>query len=346
MKKRLRIYILFIVYNQERRLKEATKIIAMKIIAILSLIQLAYALPTSRNMFTFNVKCSTIQPSLCSNMTQSLQSAGLRISKMLTIKKKIIVSVSIYSFGAGMNYVLGDAAPSSYGQGRTDPSRPFSTYPQALLKQIDPLTNYLGPDIIANFNSDFNFYLSSSRKPIQPGQYDFEYVVCHELTHGLGFINDFSTYFGVAPLTPSFLIPPILVDTKTETEFEGWSLPNTFDTFLYDTNENQSLFSYQSRISNFSSPNTILGTMDSSFENDGDSYTAAISNLNASESGALKFITRKKSLISLYSPGAFATGSSISHLDSNYFGTADFLMIYSISGCKHKVPHIDFKMVE
>lgn len=288
----------------------------------------------SKSSFIFEIKCSA-SPLVCSRMTATLKSAGTRLSKILTIKVPILVSVNLESFGSSLTSVLGLAAPTSFGFGRIDQSRPFSSFPQALLKQINPATLYTGPDISARFNSDFNFYFKSSGQPITSDQYDFEYVACHEITHGLGFIDDFKSTFSDNP-NPTFLIPSFYVDSATGTLFEGWVLPNTFNTLMYDSNKKKQMFSYYKSITQgYTNNGAEVSLLDTQFQKSKIAYGASKSNFLASESTKLIIHSNFNSTpIILYSPGVFLEGSSISHTDyTTYRKSPDFLMLYTIADC-------------
>lgn len=285
------------------------------------------------NSFVFNIVC-TASTTICTQMTATLQSAGTRLSAILVIKTPIIVSVTLQSFGSGSSNILGRASPASFSYGRTDQTRPFTGYPQALLKQIDPTTVYAGSDIAARFNSDFNFYFKSSGVPIQSNQFDFEYVACHELTHGLGFTDDLFTSFYGATTTPTFMVPSFYVDSNSGSLFEGWGMPYILNTYMYDMAKQTNIYSYYQYVTNnYTSTGAPLSTLDSVFSQSGAAFTAAQATLNAGESTQLKFISSYNSTpVALFSPQTFIGGSSIAHTNyRTYSKTPDFLMLFTIA---------------
>ncbi|MFN2430711.1 MAG: hypothetical protein ABR574_11880, partial [Cryomorphaceae bacterium] len=108
--------------------------------------------------------------------------------------------------------VLGSAGPNTLWTGFSGaPNAHY--YPSALADQLEGNDLDPGePDINANFNSDFDWYLGTDGNPPND-QYDLLSVVLHELGHGLGFIS-----------------------TKDYDQGEGSlgfdDIPYTYDTFL------------------------------------------------------------------------------------------------------------------
>src|SRR6185369_7868264 len=71
-------------------------------------------------------------------------------------------------------------------------------YPQALVKQLNRQDHpeFLGYDILALFNSEANYWFEEYDKggKIGQDQFDFLFVVVHELIHGLGFTTGWGDY--------------------------------------------------------------------------------------------------------------------------------------------------------
>jgi hypothetical protein len=70
-------------------------------------------------------------------------------------------------------------------------------YPVALAEKIAgvELNAASEPDIVATFNSNANWYLATDGKPTS-GKMDLSTVVLHEICHGLGFVDSFSSEDG------------------------------------------------------------------------------------------------------------------------------------------------------
>ncbi len=70
-------------------------------------------------------------------------------------------------------------------------------YPVALAEKISGRElNGGGPDIFANFNSNFDWHYDPDDTNIPSGKYDLTTVVLHEIGHGLGFSGTFTTSGG------------------------------------------------------------------------------------------------------------------------------------------------------
>ncbi|CAJ0922457.1 16151_t:CDS:2 [Entrophospora sp. SA101] len=93
---------------------------------------------------------------------------------------------------------IGQAGPSRW-IGMKSEDGIVRLYPQALVKQFQLKTNpeFSPADIIAEFNSDVDFWFEDDATPIKPTQYGFLYMTLHEFIHGLGFVSiwDPSPYF-------------------------------------------------------------------------------------------------------------------------------------------------------
>jgi hypothetical protein len=104
--------------------------------------------------------------------------AGARVAKSLVIDVPITVKALFYSFCNGIDgtssceddpdarLALGRAAPAAYFAAKpasASSNSQFMFYPQALAKQLKPdaALTYAEQDIIAEFNSDFEYYFSS-----------------------------------------------------------------------------------------------------------------------------------------------------------------------------------------
>ncbi|KAJ3125831.1 hypothetical protein HK101_005848, partial [Irineochytrium annulatum] len=176
------------------------------------------------NPFTISFTCGAgVASARCQAVNAAFVSAGARIAKSLAITNPVSVSASFFSFGPAGSNTLGRASPAAYfsaidvNPSSSSNSGLYSFYPQALVRQLplDASLTYNTFDILAEFNSDFDFYASgSSSSPIGQNQTDIEFVIAHELTHGLGLDTswiDYGALFSDPSLSirnaPSFLAP-------------------------------------------------------------------------------------------------------------------------------------------
>lgn len=175
--------------------------------------------------------------------------------------------------------------------------RPNTWYPVALAeKMANRGLNKPGePDIVANFSSSANWYLSLDGDP-SAGQYDFVTVVLHEIGHGLGFVDSFGHNEDEDN--------PLAAYGLSASNNPGTYLPFIYDTYLKN-NTGDIL------IDDFANPSSELAeqvTSNSVFFD---------SPINTEENGQAR----------IYAPSEWNSGSSIAHLnESTYNGTENSLM--------------------
>jgi hypothetical protein len=191
--------------------------------------------------------------------------------------------------------VLAQSTITGYAAGGDiDAQNPLSLYPVALAEKIagKGLNDDLQGDIELSVNSSINWYLGTDGNTPKT-KYDFITVAIHEICHGLGFFDSFST----SGATGSWGIgtDPMIYDTFIE-NFGGTRLTDTL------------------KISNNSADLKSLLTNNQVFFNGpllrNYSILASYSNLRAK----------------LYSPSTWDAGSSISHLDETVTLRANSLM--------------------
>jgi len=136
---------------------------------------------------------------------------------------------------------LGQAYPySSFPAKAVDPEdgdTDIYLYPQALLRQLDIVSDYPDfneYDIIAEFNSDVNWYFDKEDEDndgrIDDDQHDFLYVAIHELVHGLGFISSWRT---LLDLDFHYLTPRAKQGiARNEDIVLGWYQMQIFDKYI------------------------------------------------------------------------------------------------------------------
>ncbi|MEM7802672.1 MAG: hypothetical protein AAF633_26005 [Chloroflexota bacterium] len=193
--------------------------------------------------------------------------------------------------------ILGAAGPFDffYTTGGTTFPQINTYYPAALADalagtDVDPGN----PDIVARFNSEFDWYLGTDgNTPFN--QVDFVSVVLHEIGHGLGFSGSMQTNgtlgaYGIY-------------------SFEAPIQPFIYDRFAQD-GSSRALISYP----NFSRELETALTSNAVFFSG--------SNTNFGNNG---------SRAQLYAPSNWTQGSSYSHLGESFNGTPNSLMTFAIS---------------
>jgi len=164
-----------------------------------------------------------IDPTFCQKVGNALGAAAYKLAQVVGLKSELIIEASYYSFCdyACSNTTLGWGAPTSQftlpNVGGVDPNY---LYPQSLAKQLAPYntSNWSPEDISIELNHDA--YMSTidlntamdngwNGTGVPPGghfwfqgdgdihsnQVDMEYVILHELLHGMGFISSWGAFF-------------------------------------------------------------------------------------------------------------------------------------------------------
>lgn len=311
---------------------------------------------TPISSFQFNFNCDGTSQQLCDWAKSGFVSAGKRISEVLLISNPIIVDAKFHSFcqaqGGGsckqVNNTLGRASAAAYfsagdvnnSNGGQAASKTTYYYPQPLVKQLrtSESLNYASIDIYAEFNSDFNFYFKASGQPIGANQTDFEFVVAHELTHGLGFDSawvQYSSYYSsFSP--PSDILAPLPFaqgDTYASATISSMSPLNIFDSLLQLPNSSTSMAAkYGSVISNYKVSGLSLADFIGDLSTDSSLNGAAKSAMLAAKSGLqLKSLAPSSPPLIMNTPANYAQGTSIVHVNPKSATTADFLMIPAMS---------------
>lgn len=303
---------------------------------------------TSGATFLFNFKCSPqVNQTLCSWAKSGFEAAGNRIAQALTIKNTIVVDAKFHSLCAPSGCTsadrntLGRASSAAYFAARNsqDPQHTYY-YPQALVKQLktsDSLS-YAQQDIFAEFSSEFPFWFKQSGVPIGPNQTDFEFVVAHELTHGLGLDSgwvSYASYYQKLTSSNNYLAPlPFAQGSNQDTAVVSAMSPLTiFDKFLVSAS-GESYAKYGEKVAAFPAAGLKVPEFVGLFEKSGpaiDSAKAAMAGAVQGDSNPLTFKSADGSTtIPLNSPPVFQPGTSIVHVHSRLATTADFLMIPAI----------------
>ncbi|KAI8800314.1 hypothetical protein BJ742DRAFT_651905, partial [Cladochytrium replicatum] len=311
--------------------------------------------------FVITFSCN-LTATICNYARDGFLSAGKRIASSLTFYKPINVRANFYSFCGGrsasscdLKDTLGQATAAAYIAARPAKSddTEYYMYPQGLFKQLSinvdvTDSDYSDYDIFAEFNADFSFHYNSSGTPIQPNQIDFEFVVLHELTHGLGINTGWVSYASISALSSlkpkaDYLAPiPDFAGSSFDTATVPQWLPlNIFDKFMVESSTSNSIArTVATRIFSYIPNNRKLADFISGFQNSGDPYAAAQSlyKLVTANTKTLSFAIPPSTL----NPNArfaflqtvkdkYLPGSSIAHVDyDTYWQTPDFLMIPAV----------------
>ncbi|KAJ3315038.1 hypothetical protein HDV04_004838 [Boothiomyces sp. JEL0838] len=300
----------------------------------------------SQPSFQFRFSCDGVDATKCQYVQNSFISAGNRIAQQLKLKSNILVQVQFHSFCQAMNQgsncdevnnIIGRATPAAYFPGRTSGSD-WYYYPQALVKQmnLNQNLNFAAVDIFAEFNSDFDFYFKDQGIPIKTNQSDFEFVICHEMTHGLGFesnLAQYSSYYdgnGFHVTSNNDYIAPLpfaqgnSLSSATASSLAPLSI---WDSFVQSANA--SFADLGRKITSFKQNNVPLSQFITNFETSGDPYNAARQIMQVISSGPneIFFQTSNKQSVQLFSISGYRQGSTLVHVNESMSSTADFLMI-------------------
>ncbi|CAO3643750.1 unnamed protein product [Cunninghamella echinulata] len=168
----------------------------------------------------------------CNKVLIALKDAAQELAHVLYLKDSILIRAAYYEFcdHSCANNTFGLGAPSSqFTLPFKDDDMDF-LYPQALAKQLSPYKHpsaWATHDIVIELNHDpymnaiintetvqhdnnnnnnnnnnngtgippFGKYWFKKDPDIKPYQIDFQYIILHEILHGLGFISSWAAYF-------------------------------------------------------------------------------------------------------------------------------------------------------
>ncbi len=233
-----------------------------------------------------------------SNATINVQYVGFQSWAVKPVEYAVSILESILPADAIINIlatwtnittsgVLANSTVTGYVPGWTiDALEPFAFYPVSLAEKIagEELNGEQYADIELNINSSINWYTGTDGSPLI-NQYDLVTIVIHELIHGLGFFDS--------------------MNTGTSTGWYGaGGIPVIYDTFV----EN---------LSGKRLTDTLV------FKNPSVELRNEMTSKNLFFNGPLlnKFTQGGKA--PLYAPSTWNSGSSISHLDEDYYENDD-----------------------
>jgi hypothetical protein len=304
---------------------------------------------TRDGMIEIDLTCTTAE-STCSMVMDTFVTASDYLTNIIKFNTPIKIQATFTSFCTNMNdcdkvhQTLGQARVTRYHQLRGDDGK-VRLYPQALVKQISQTakkTSFHESDILADFNSDANFYFQSQGGKISNQQSDFLFVVSHELIHGLGFASLYNDYFSES--TPTALFP----NPQTATYNDGTAkisnfFESVFDKYVVLTSNKRSLSSITEVINGYISSNKdkTFKNEDLAYQNfiDSSQYQVAKDLLQTAQTdGSMEFVFNTTSKIPFNSLvletnlKPYSPSSSVSHVAlKNYQNSKDFLMKYEMS---------------
>ncbi|CAG8486728.1 621_t:CDS:2 [Diversispora eburnea] len=294
-------------------------------------------------MFDITLNCS-VSTDLCSKVQKAFETAGNIISSYLSLNTRIVLSASFESFCISYpslceDRILGFAAPARWILMEDDDSIQ-RLYPQSLVKQFGLSTHleYSQNDIIASFNSDASYWFEEDSTPINETQYDFLYVMFHELHHGLGFSSAWDEFFTgyVTPIFANDSIKEVDVDDdlvyKDNNKYKFYEC--AFDKYLILMENSQRTSEITKKLNTFFTENKDFTT---EFPGSTQAEYARQMYEIAQTPNSLGFLPRnstnnKDAVILETSIVPYLSGSSISHVDNKtYTNTPDFLMRASVN---------------
>jgi hypothetical protein len=294
--------------------------------------------PNTATPFAFVATCPAAL-GVCNKVADALQSAGTRIARAIKIKRTINVKVVLRSFCNGnpscaLANTLGRGSPVSFYSGFTGNNVSQSAlYPSALLKQMHVAYDipYADTDILVHINSDYPFWYPSDSYPIQPGQHDFEFVVAHEITHGMGLFSGWVYYKDLFPA--SYLQSNYLNTPHVRYLANGswvFSQDTVFDLGLF-SNTGVAIHDLNVNVRQ-ATPDANFRVFVANFQTGGTApFTAAQSAFSIFNSTELKYKVGSE-LINVHSPATWETGTNGIHLkNSEYSATSDVLLVDSYS---------------
>ncbi|CAG8623439.1 5299_t:CDS:2 [Acaulospora morrowiae] len=281
--------------------------------------------------FVIDFTCGSSDTTLCEKAKNAFISAGQRIASVIRFNTPIRVNASFAALSAN---TLGSAKPA-----RTIPLQDqdgiIRLYPQALVKQMQFPSHpeFSTYDITALFSSTADVFFKED-VTIQTNQYDFEYIVTHEYIHGLGFISYWREWFvpDFPDLTPypEFLVDntdpskPITYTGFTETAFDRYMVLNTTDKIKMTT-----LAQQINKFAPIGKKFPSLISFEESFLDSRQSYIAENLSYAAINPYSMDFVTNDSTPVILETKIIpFNPGSSVTHVDTLYMNTSDFLMVY------------------
>ncbi len=301
----------------------------------------------AKDAFQFDFSCGVPDQVLCKKAENAFKAAGEVIATIINIVTPIKVNATFTDFCKALQECGGEilgAASAARTIPLLDDDNMVRQYPQALAKQflLSPEPEWGPFDIQAFFNAEASLFFKEDGN-IKLNQFDFEYIVTHELVHGLGFASSWNNYFGQLQIfnaltpDPSFL--DVVTDINQPVKFTGFE-ETAFDKYMVNTRstEPKRMSEFTQQINSFveigkdfpSVQELLIDFMNSSEFQITQSLlldaqtpkTMAFRPQNANSTDDLVFLETNIE--------PFRVGSSISHVDIVTFNnTPDFLEVFN-----------------
>jgi hypothetical protein len=310
--------------------------------------QAAFLAPADAFQFVFS--CGVTDQVLCGKAENSFKEAGLIIANMVNFTKPLRVNATFTDFckalGECDGKILG-AASAARTIPLQDEDNKIRQYPQALAKQflLQPEPQWGPFDIQAFFNAEANLFFDGDPQ-ISPTQFDFRYIILHELIHGLGFASGWNSYFTgngneAVALTPDPGFLESLTGLNDPVVFTGFE-ETAFDRYMVNakikTQSPKRMTDYADSINSFAKVGTKFPSVQALLNAFQDSESFLTSNDLVIDSQTPKTFAFQPNnakntddLIFLETNiNPFQQGSSISHVDFVSFNNnSDFLEVFN-----------------
>ncbi|CAI2178458.1 1626_t:CDS:1 [Funneliformis geosporum] len=299
----------------------------------------------AKEAFKFDFSCGVPDKVLCTKAENAFKAAGEIIANVIILVTPITVNATFTDFCKALNEcdgtILG-AASAARTIPLLDDDKVVRQYPQALAKQflLDPTPKWGPFDIQAFFNAQADLFFKGDGV-IKKNQFDFEYIILHELIHGLGFASAWNNYFSEQPvaLTPDPNFLESITDLNQPVKFTGFE-ETAFDKYMINTRDKgapKRMTEFTNEINSFAEIGTDFPSVQALLNTFADSKQFQTSSqliLDGQTPKTMAFQPRNVSSNDMVfletNLKPFRVGSSISHVDIKSFNNdPDFLEVFN-----------------
>ncbi|RHZ59186.1 hypothetical protein Glove_365g217 [Diversispora epigaea] len=288
------------------------------------------------NFFQVSPSCYSTDAALCDKVKEVYNDAGKEISKVLKLKRTINVNATFTDLND--ENLLGYARASQFILLTSD-DKIKRRYPQALVKQfsLEVQLEYYDYDIVAEFNSDQNWWFKTDNVTIESNQYDFYATVLHEFMHGLGILSSWNDDLETSDDQVFTGLTPYSDFDYYNYQFFGF-YENIFDRYVKFVRNNEKStstnYTYQLNMAvangtSFNSYSEFVTAVKSSIQWKYAEYALTSATTDASLYFTPAEDTSWNEDIELESGIPFESGTSICHVSQKLNTTSDFLITWS-----------------